>query len=96
MLCGLDSGKTSQRIGRLPLVIGMPVMITSNFDVPGGVVNSCNGTLVSVRYTIGVDRNRCALLCVVKAPDMSLGIMPNLPDYHVVALSDKMDMKFKH
>jgi hypothetical protein len=35
----------------------MPVMISQNFDVPGGVVNGCMGKLVSVRYKVGEDGN---------------------------------------
>jgi hypothetical protein len=34
-LMQMDSGKTNSRLGRIPLVIGMPVMILQNFDVSG-------------------------------------------------------------
>jgi hypothetical protein len=37
-------GKTNQRLKRIPLVIGMPVIICQNFDVEHGVVNGCMGT----------------------------------------------------
>ncbi|KAJ7162719.1 hypothetical protein C8R43DRAFT_819557, partial [Mycena crocata] len=79
---------TGSRLGILPLVIGMPVIVTQNFDVPGGVVNGCVGKLVSVRYELGEDGKRYALSCVVHAPDTTHGIMPDLPDYHVVSLRD--------
>ncbi|KAJ7148128.1 hypothetical protein C8R43DRAFT_860028, partial [Mycena crocata] len=87
---------TNSRLGMLPLVIGMPVIITQNFDVPGGVVNGCAGKLVSVRYELGDDGTRYALSCVVQALDTTLGILPDLPDYHVVSLRDTTDLKFKH
>ncbi|KAJ7130750.1 hypothetical protein C8R43DRAFT_896158, partial [Mycena crocata] len=87
----LDSGKT-KLLGRIPLVIGMPVVIAQNFDVAGGVVNGCQGTLVSVRYRIGSDGKRYALSCVVDAPDTTDGIIPGLPSHHVVALTDTVDM----
>ncbi|KAJ7094148.1 hypothetical protein C8R44DRAFT_581449, partial [Mycena epipterygia] len=60
---------TNQRLGMIPLVIGMPVMITQNFDVEGGVVNRCTGKLVSVRYRFRDDGKRIALSCVIEAPD---------------------------
>ena len=41
----LHSGKTNQRLTRIPLVLGMPVMILQNFDIEAGVVNGCTGTL---------------------------------------------------
>jgi len=47
-LLELHSGMTSQRLRKLPLAIGMPVMIVQNFDIPNGIINGCTGTLVSV------------------------------------------------
>jgi len=41
----LNSGLTNQQLGKIPLVIGMPVMITQNYDVEGGIVNGCTGIL---------------------------------------------------
>ncbi len=38
-------GTTSQRLGMLPLVIGMPVMITQNFNIESGIVNGVMGIL---------------------------------------------------
>ncbi|KAG1894295.1 uncharacterized protein F5891DRAFT_961777, partial [Suillus fuscotomentosus] len=38
-LGGLHSGSTLQRMGKIPLVIGMPVMIGQNFDVDAGIMN---------------------------------------------------------
>ena len=49
-LITLDSGQTNQRLGSIPLVIGMPVMVTQNFDVAAGIVNGTTGTLQSIRY----------------------------------------------
>ena len=47
-LKGLHTGKTEQRPGLLPLIIGMPVMICSNFDVPNSIVNGCTGILKEI------------------------------------------------
>ncbi|KAJ7136457.1 hypothetical protein C8R43DRAFT_893826, partial [Mycena crocata] len=92
----MDSGKTNSRLGRIPLVIGMPVMISQNFDVEGGVVNGCTGKLVSVRYVVDAEGYRHALSCVIEALDTELGIIPELPAYHVVSLQDTTDIVFKH
>lgn len=41
----MHSGLTKQWLGKIPLVIGIPVMITHNFDVENGIVNGCTGIL---------------------------------------------------
>ncbi|KAJ7649267.1 hypothetical protein B0H17DRAFT_852450, partial [Mycena rosella] len=86
---------TNSRLGMIPLVIGMPVMIAQNFDVPGGVVNGRSGILKSVRYRVDAEGNRHAISCVVEAPDTSPGIIDGLPDHHVVALQDTVSITFK-
>ncbi|KAJ7725234.1 hypothetical protein DFH07DRAFT_758744, partial [Mycena maculata] len=91
----MDSGATNSRLGKIPLVIGMPVMISQNFDVPGGVVNSCSGFLKSVRYRLDDQGNRHAISCIIEAPDTSAGIIDGLPDHHVVALEDTVSINFK-
>ncbi|KAJ7748832.1 hypothetical protein DFH07DRAFT_747110, partial [Mycena maculata] len=91
----MDSGATKSRLGKIPLVIGMPVMIAQNFDVPGGVVNGCSGILKSVRYRLDHEGNRHAISCIVEAPDTSPGIIDGLPDHHVVALEDTVSITFK-
>ncbi|KAJ8457453.1 hypothetical protein ONZ51_g11523 [Trametes cubensis] len=42
-LTSLPSGETQQRLGRIPLVIGMPVIVSQNFDVESGIVNGSRG-----------------------------------------------------
>lgn len=46
----LHSGKTSQRLGRIPLVIGMPMTITHSYNVEDGAVNGSKGILKRIRY----------------------------------------------
>ncbi|KAJ7101110.1 hypothetical protein C8R44DRAFT_641659 [Mycena epipterygia] len=46
----LHSGETSYRLGRLPLVLEMPVMITQNFDVQNGILNGATGVVKQIRY----------------------------------------------
>ncbi|KAF8164642.1 hypothetical protein K438DRAFT_1617310, partial [Mycena galopus ATCC 62051] len=83
-------------MGRIPLVIGMPVTVCQNFDVHGGVVNGSFGTLESVRYYLDADGNRHAVSCVINCPDTVSGLVPGLPDHHVVALEDTVDVQLEH
>ena len=58
-------------------------MISQNFDVPGGVVNGCSGTLKSVRSRLDEKGRRHAISCVIEAPDTTPGIIEGLSDHHV-------------
>lgn len=93
-LKSLHTGKTEQRAGLLPLVVGMPVMICSNFDVPNGVVNGCTGTLKEVRYTSDREGNRYAHSCVVLLPDSGEHTLSNLSLGEVPILEDTCAMTF--
>ncbi|KAJ3850141.1 hypothetical protein EV368DRAFT_23500, partial [Lentinula lateritia] len=85
---------TNQRLGRLPLVIGMPVMITQNFDVGSGVVNGCQGILKSIRYRTDDQGYRHAISCIVEAKDTTANeALPFLTDkQHVAVIEDKVSM----
>ncbi|THU92917.1 hypothetical protein K435DRAFT_671219, partial [Dendrothele bispora CBS 962.96] len=94
----MDSGKTRQRMGKLPLVLGMPVMITHNFDVASGIVNGCVGTLKSIRYQLGKSGKRHAISCVVSSPsDTATTVpLPHLNNSEFVALKDTVELSFHH
>jgi hypothetical protein len=96
LLLDLSSGKTNQRMGKLPLVVGMPVMICHNFNVDGEVVNGCMGKLVKVRYRIDHHGVRHVISCVVASKSVERNIHPNLGANEVVALQNKVKMEFKH
>jgi hypothetical protein len=74
----------------------MPVILSQNFDVPGGVVNGCTGRLVKVRYRLGTDGRRYATSCIIEAPDTVAKLVPELPDHHVVSLQDTTRITLKH
>lgn len=95
-LRNLDTGKTNGRMGKLPLVIGMPVMICQNFDVEGGVVNGCVGTLVKIRYKENTAGERQAISCVVRSDNVEKDIHPDLESDEVVALRDEIQLQFTH
>jgi hypothetical protein len=71
LLDTLPSNKTGGRVGALPLVLGMPVVVTENFDVQGGVVNGSTGTLRHIRYRSDDDGKRYLTSCVVELPDFT-------------------------
>lgn len=95
-LHSLSSGNTNQRLGALPLVIGMPVMISTNVDVPGGVVNGSIGTLEKIRYRVDEEGRRYALSCAVKVPHMTGDVLPELHEQEAAVVADDVDMEFTH
>ena len=75
-LCDLPSSKTSQRLGRIPLAIGMPVIITQNHDVGGGIVNGSIGTLTKIRYVCDhLTGHRHLTSCAVRLTNLGADVM---------------------
>lgn len=91
-----NSGTTNQRLGRLPLVVGMPVIIVHNFNLTDGVVNSCTGKLKAVRSSIDVNGHRHTHSCVVETLDAMDDPLPNLQQHEAVALEDTTELTFRH
>ncbi|KAJ7055707.1 hypothetical protein C8F01DRAFT_966846, partial [Mycena amicta] len=83
---------TNYRLGRLPLAIGMPVMVTQNFDVQSGIVNGSMGTVQQIRYAVDASGKRCLHSCIVHIPDMEGPVLPNLPPQHAAILADTVDL----
>ena len=92
LLDTLPSNKTGGRIGVLPLVLGMPVVITENFDVMGGIVNGSKGILRKVRSRVGDDNKRYITSCIVELPQLSADPLPNLPPRFVAVLPNDVEM----
>jgi len=95
-LNNLHSGLTNQRLGKIPLVIGMPIIVGHNFDVEGGIVNGCQGILKSVRYTVDDDRNRHARSCIIHSLDTTCDNLPQLQSGELVALENTVKLRFSH
>ncbi|KAJ3965946.1 hypothetical protein EV361DRAFT_767667, partial [Lentinula raphanica] len=85
---------TNYRLGRLPLVIGMPVIIGYNYDVQAGIVNGTTGFLQKIRYTHDPHTGiRHLLSCVVKCNKLNNFIdLPNLEHNEVAVLEDTISM----
>jgi len=90
------SGKTEQRLGVLPLVEGMPIMICQNYDVEHGIVNGCTGTLRKIRYSVDEKGQRHARSCVIESGTIDGPALPHLQELEMVALEDEVTMTFTH
>ncbi|KZS89908.1 hypothetical protein SISNIDRAFT_398860, partial [Sistotremastrum niveocremeum HHB9708] len=82
-------------MGTLPMVDGMPVMLTQNLDVNNGAVNGARGTLVHVRYEI-VNNERVATSCVVHIPSYTGPTLPGLEPGQVAVTSNTVDVLLTH
>jgi len=89
----LPSGQTGQRLGKVPIVLGMPVMINQNFDVDGGLVNGSSGYLRDYRFQTDEDGIRTLTSCIVEIPDLTAEPLPHLPPQHVAIISDTVEMR---
>ena len=92
----LNSGKTNMRLGKIPLVIGMPVMVVHNFDVEGGIVNGSTGELKQIRYTSDNEGRRFLRSCIVDVKHSSNETLPNLPPHHIPIIEDSVELRFTH
>lgn len=95
-LYDLHSGDTNQLMGKLPLVIGMPVILTHNYDVPGGVVNGTEGVLKAVRYKVDERGRRFATLCVVSVPNSTGEHLQFLDEKDVAAFCESASFTLTH
>ena len=92
-LLTMPSGKTGQRLGKVPIVLGMPVMVNQNFDVDGGLVNGSFGYLRDYRFQTDENGIRTLTSCIVEIPDLSCDPLPHLPPNHVAVISDTVEMR---
>ena len=95
-LLALTSNNTNNRLGRIPLVIGMPVMLMTNFDVLHGIVNGTIGKLKSLQYYVDSDGLRHATSCTIESEHIVGEPLPGLDRNHGVALQDETEMMFIH
>ncbi len=66
----------------------MPVFVTHNYDVSGGVVNGMRGILKSVNYETGPDGSRYATSCVISSDSVDCAPLPHLIEHEIVALRE--------
>ncbi|EKM80525.1 hypothetical protein AGABI1DRAFT_16923, partial [Agaricus bisporus var. burnettii JB137-S8] len=87
---------TNQRLGRLPLVIGMKVMIIQNFDVPNGIVNGTTGILMQIRYEIDSFQRRHATSAIVKCDSVQGDSIADLPPTFIPIVQDSVSFTLMH
>ncbi|KAJ3548530.1 hypothetical protein NM688_g5285 [Phlebia brevispora] len=88
LLLEQHSGTTKGLLGRIPLVLGMRVIISKNFDLDGGVLNGSIGTLRKVRYKINKFGERQLLSCVVYVPGSTIPCIDGLAPHEVPVLEE--------
>ncbi|THU94164.1 hypothetical protein K435DRAFT_581764, partial [Dendrothele bispora CBS 962.96] len=81
-------------LGKVPLVIGMPVVITNNFDVGGGIVNGTYGILKKIRYTCDNAERRHATSCIVELPSPVGQPMSGLTNSEVPVIEQESRITF--
>jgi hypothetical protein len=90
----LNSGKTNMRLGKIPLVIGMPIIVSQNFDVEGGIVNGSTGILKKVRYSLNDDNQLVLRSCIVEISQSSDEALPNLRPHEIPIIEDSVELRF--
>lgn len=91
----MSSGKTNQMLGRLPLVLGMPVYCLHNFDVAHGIANGTRGILRRIRYKLNDKNERILTSCIIQT-DTSADILPWLQMKEVPILSSSNSFTITH
>jgi ATP-dependent DNA helicase PIF1 len=86
-LWNVVSSQTEDSLGRIPIFLGMKVMITSNLAISRGIVNGAEGTVQDILYTIDTEGRRYASVVYVRvsnsgsfASDLDTDIVPILPE----------------
>lgn len=82
----IQTSRTNDAIGKLPLIPGMPVMITENAATSCKIVNGSKGHLESVTYDVDEYGNRYPVCAFVDIPESTLqiaglrsGVIPIFP-----------------
>lgn len=92
----MPSGQTQQQLGRIPLVLGLPVFVSQNFDVEGGIVNGSRGTVSCIRYRVDDNGCRHLISVVVHINDSSEECIDQLPPHELPILANSSDITFEH
>jgi hypothetical protein len=94
-LRSLPTSKTKQCLRRLPLVVGMKIIVLHNFDVKRGVVNGSVGVLRGIHYQTNARGERHLTSCVVEL-DGTKPIMKCLLSTDAPLLPDSKSFDISH
>jgi hypothetical protein len=92
----LHSGETKQRLSRILLVLGMPVLVSHNFSVEDGIVNGARGTVKDIQFYMDDHGHRHLLSVIIDIPDSSAVPFSTLPSHHYPILPDPTDFQITH
>jgi hypothetical protein len=84
------------RLGKIPLVIGMPILVSQNFDVEGRIVNGSTGILRKVRYSLNDENQRVLKSCIIEISQSSDEALPNLCPHEILIIEDSIELRFTH
>ncbi|TEB38496.1 hypothetical protein FA13DRAFT_1605953, partial [Coprinellus micaceus] len=87
---------TNQRLGKIPLCIGMPVLVSQNFDVKHGIVNGTRGTVKTIRYTTNLRGERCLTSCIIEVVGDTGTAMYGLEKNEMPILCDQVTVEFRN
>ncbi|KII83001.1 hypothetical protein PLICRDRAFT_64476, partial [Plicaturopsis crispa FD-325 SS-3] len=82
----LSSSKTQSRLGKLPLFVGMKVIVTVNRAFSRGIVNGAEGVVTRIKYSLDSEYRRVAEVVYVCVPgagqvadDLEVDVVPIFP-----------------
>jgi hypothetical protein len=91
----LHSGRTSNRLNRLPIALQMPVMITTNIDLAGGIVNGSIGTIRAIDFTERPNGDRVLNHCIVHIPSAHADAMHGLSHHEYPVLPETVSVRYQ-
>ena len=95
-LTHLPSGQTQQQLGRVPLILGMPILVSQNFDVKGGIINGSQSTVSHIHYHVDDEGHHYLLSVVVHITDSTDENLSHLLPHNLPILADMTAISFKH
>jgi ATP-dependent DNA helicase PIF1 len=90
----LSSSKSEDSLGKMPLVVGMKIIVTENMAISSKVVNGMHGTLVDIKYDEDDFGRRYPIMAYVHIPDSNL-TLPDLPKNVAPIYPTRVSIKYK-
>ena len=91
----LHSGKTHGMLRQLLLTIGMPIMITTNIDVQGGIVNGSISTVRSISFKTLPNGDQTLSHCIVHIPNATAPVLPHLSSQEYPIMPESVYISYK-
>lgn len=86
VLWDLPSGRCGDMLGKLPLFVGMKVMVMENIAISNGIVNGAEGVVTDIRYHVDGGGRRIADAVYIRVPKCRVELQGQSdPDVVVIA-----------